>query len=442
MPEVTLRRSLAIRFAAGIILLLVIDSAVSYYTASHFANIVYDRWLVDSARSLSKALTVDAERVGFDLPRMALDVFQFDEVDKTYFRISSQRQGFIAGERALPAAQGVGERDLTLADATFLDIPVRLVAVVVNLPAANDIATVEIGETLKKREQLRTDILLALAATQLALLVMALCLSWFSVERGLKPLTDLANHIEARSYHNLTPLPEQGLPKETRILVQKINDLLSRLEQALLIQKRFIADAAHQLRTPLTAILLYAERVQRAQNRDDANVALQGLRTTAERAVRVSQQLLALARAEPEAQASIEFTPLDLASFVRSVGEEWVPRALAEDIDFGLIVPEQAVQVTGNAFMLRELLSNLIDNAFRYSGRGSKVSLTVHATPLPAIVVEDNGPGIPPEERDKVFERFHRVERSGPSGCGLGLSIVQRIASLHNATVAVTAAEQ
>ena len=436
MTESSLRRGLSLRVAAGIVLLLILDSIACYYLAAHFANVAYDSWLVDSARSLSKAVVVN-DKVTFDLPRMALDVFQFDEVDKTYFRIFSLKQGFIAGEVSLPEATGKADRDLILADASFIKTPIRLVAVMVPVPSLNDVVTVEVGETVKKRVQLATEILIALAAPQIGLLVMALGLAWLSVSRGLKPLTDLAEHIETRGYDNLTPLSQQNLPKETRILVHKINDLLSRLERAMVMQKRFTADAAHQLRTPLTAIALYAERAQHADNPEDIRIALVGVRITAERSVRVSQQLLALARLEPEARSLIEFKMLDLAELARMVGEDWIPRALAEHIDFGLIVPDEVVTVNGNTAMLSELLSNLIDNAFRYSGSRSKVSLTVDATAGPKIVVEDNGPGIPEGEQQKIFERFYRLNRDAASGCGLGLSIVQQIAQLHNATVHV-----
>ncbi|HYM33811.1 MAG TPA: ATP-binding protein, partial [Steroidobacteraceae bacterium] len=257
------------------------------------------------------------------------------------------------------------------------------------------------------------------------------------VSRGLKPLTNLAAEIEARGHDNLAPVPDRELPKEARTLAAKINDLLARLAHAMLAQKRFVADAAHQLRTPLAAILLYAERAERATDEIEEKNALKGLHAAAERAARLSQQLLTLARAEPEAVSPMEFRPVDLALLARSVGEEWIPRAVAESIDFGLDAPNEAVIVNGNASLLGELLSNLIDNALRYSGRGSHVTVTVAAQPTPSISVEDDGPGIPLEEREKIFERFHRLDGTGPQGCGLGLAIVKEIAKLHGASVHV-----
>jgi two-component system sensor histidine kinase TctE len=314
----------------------------------------------------------------------------------------------------------------------------RLVATTLPEPAAGDIATVEVGETLIKRSTLVTEILVAMAAPQIALLITALVFAWLAVGHGLKPLTTLAGAIESRGHDNLTPVSELGLPKEARVLVSKINDLLARLERAMVAQQRFVADAAHQLRTPLAAVLLYAERAERAADPDSERQALRGLHSAVARAARLSQQLLALARAEPDAAAERVLTSLDLVGLARGVGEEWIPQALERQIDFGFLAPEQSVIVAGNAGLLGELMSNLIDNALRYCGPRSRVTLSVEATPVPALTVEDDGPGIPPAERERIFERFYRLTESAADGCGLGLAIVKEIAALHRAVARVT----
>ncbi len=437
MIETSLRSGLVVRLMAAIVMLLVLDSIACYYTAAHFANLVYDRWLIDSNRSLSKAVKVVDRRVEFDLPHVARDVFEFDEVDKTYFQISSRKQGFIAGVAALPQLIESSENGLRLVDARVDNQHVRLVATNISLADSDDVVTVEVAETLNKRAQLRTEILLAMSAPQVGLLIVALALAWFGIARGLKPLTDLAAQIEARGHDNLTPVPEANLPKEARTLVSKINDLLVRLERAMVAQKRFVADAAHQLRTPLAAILLYTERAQRVADGDQGQLALLGLHSAAERAARLSQQLLTLARAEPEAAAAIELKPVNLSELARAIGEEWIARALAQEIDFGLVVPDFVIIVNGNAGLLGELLSNLVDNALRYSGRGSRVTVAVEARPTPRLIVEDDGPGIPIDERTKIFERFYRAGGEASSGCGLGLAIVAEIAKLHRAAVQV-----
>ncbi|HEY2590028.1 MAG TPA: ATP-binding protein, partial [Steroidobacteraceae bacterium] len=296
---------------------------------------------------------------------------------------------------------------------------------------------VQVAETLKKRATLFTEILLAMAAPQLALIAIALLAAWLVVGHGLKPLTGLAAAIEARGKENLTPVPVAGLPKEARVLASKINDLLARVEQVLAAQRRFVADAAHQLRTPLATVLLHAERAKRSPDRESAQSALRGLHAGVARAGRLSQQLLALARAEPGAAAPHPMAPVDLVGLARDVGEEWIPRALERRIDFGFVAPEEPVIVSGNAGLLGELMSNLIDNALRYSGPACRVTLSVAAAPLPSLAVEDDGPGVPETERERIFERFYRVAGSEADGCGLGLSIVREIATLHRAVARV-----
>jgi two-component system, OmpR family, sensor histidine kinase TctE len=438
MAEASLRSGLTVRFLAAAIALLVLDAIACYAIAAHFANLVYDRWLIDSNRSLSQALSVANGGVQIELPQVALQIFQFDEVDKTYFRVSTQRRGLIAGDALLPALPGATDGGVRLATGSVHGEPVRLVATRVPEPQARDTATVEVGETLHKRAALATEILLAMAAPQLGLLLVALFFAWFAVAHGLRPLTALGAVIESRGHDNLTPVPELNLPKEARVLVSKINDLLARLERAMVAQRRFVADAAHQLRTPLAAVLLYTERAERAVDAESEQQALHGLHSSVARAARLSHQLLALARAEPEAAAARELSAVDLVGLARGIGEEWIPRALERQIDFGFVAPAEPVFVTGNAGLLGELMSNLIDNALRYCGPSSRVTLSVEALPVPALAVEDDGPGVPSEEREKIFERFYRVANSRAEGCGLGLAIVKEIATLHRAVASVS----
>jgi two-component system, OmpR family, sensor histidine kinase TctE len=275
-------------------------------------------------------------------------------------------------------------------------------------------------------------------APQVALLGIASLLAWLGVSRGLKPLTDLASQIEARDLNNLAPVPQTGLPREARVLAGRINELLARLGSAIRAQQRFVADAAHQLRTPLAAIMLQVERAERAPDSASEREALRALHRSVERAGRMTQQLLALARTDPEAISAVELKPLDLVALARRVGEEWVPRALKRDIDFGLIVPNGPVTITGDDRLLSELLSNLIDNALRYCGASGRVSVIVEAGSVPRLAVQDDGPGIPEDERVRIFERFYRVPGSSGDGCGLGLAIVEEIARLHSSTVEIS----
>jgi len=434
----SLRVGLLSRLGLALLLLLALDAAACYFTALHFANLVYDRWLIDSARSLALAVNSQHGQIEFDVPRIALRIFQFDEVDQTYFRISSVHRGYIAGERSLQEAATPQINGIQLADGRMSQQPIRIVSTRIAPPNANDTVTVTVAETQIKRLTLARDILLAMVAPQVALLGFAILLAWLGVSQGLKPLTDLASQIEARDQNNLTPVPQTGLPREARILTARINELLGRLSYAMRAQKRFVADAAHQLRTPLAAVMLHAERAERAPDSETEREALRALHRSVERAGRMSQQLLALARTDPEAAAVVELKPLDLVALARRVGEEWVPRAIARNVDFGLVVPDGQVPILGDDRLLSELLSNLIDNALRYGKAAGSVSLIVEEGGQPKLTVQDDGPGIPEEERTRIFERFYRMPGSGAEGCGLGLAIVEEIARLHGATVEVT----
>jgi two-component system sensor histidine kinase TctE len=435
---ISLRSGLLLRFGFVLVLLLALDGLASYFTALHFANLVYDRWLTDSTRSLAQAVRAERGTVEFDLPRVALEIFQFDEVDKTYFKISSPRQGLIAGDASLPDEAPAEIGGLRLAFATMHGNRVRLVSTLITPGRLDDRVLVSVAETLIKRSTLTREILLGMAAPQIVLLGIALLLGRIGVNHGLKPLTDLAAQIESRGQNNLSPVTQTGLPRETRILAGRINELLERLGNAMRAQKRFVADAAHQLRTPLAAVLLHAERAERATDTLSEREALLALHRSVERAARVSGQLLALARADPEAVVAIDLKTVDLTVLTRQVGEEWIPRALERDVDFGLVVPDQPVLVSGDERLLSEVLSNLIDNALRYGRQGGHVTLIVEAGPPPTLTVQDDGPGIAPEERTRIFERFYRVQHGNGDGCGLGLSIVEQIARLHQATVTVT----
>lgn len=435
---ISLRAGLLLRLGVVLVLLLTLDAAASYFTALHYANLVYDRWLIDSTRSLAQAVRAEHGLIEFDLPRVALEIFQFDEVDKTYFKVSSESEGFIGGDAALPDVAPPNIGGLRLTFANVHGKRVRLVSTLIAPGRPEDPVMVSVAETLVKRSTLTREILLGMAAPQIALLGIALLLGRIGVNHGLKPLTDLAEQIEARGQNNLSPVPQSGLPREARVLVARINELLERLSNALRAQKRFVADAAHQLRTPLAAVLLHAERAERATDVMSEREALGALHRSVERAARLSAQLLALARTDPEAIAAIELKPVDLTALARQVGEEWVRRALEHDIDFGLVVPDHAVLVRGDERLLSEVLSNLIDNALRYGGSGGHVTLMVEAGSPTRLAVQDDGPGIPPEERSRIFERFYRVHNSDSDGCGLGLSIVDEIARLHNATVEVS----
>ncbi|HTV76864.1 MAG TPA: sensor histidine kinase N-terminal domain-containing protein [Steroidobacteraceae bacterium] len=435
MPERSLRSGLTLRVLAVALLLLVLDGIYCYALSAHFANLAYDRWLIDDAGSLAQALSVENGRASVVLPRVALAIFKFDDYDQTYYRVSTAQGRVLANDGALPdVAPGRGGKPL-LTSMTIDGMPMRIVATEVRLPGSTDIVHLVVGETVNKRATLLSEILLEMALPQLGLLLGALLFVRFAVDRGLRPLTLLSAAIEARGHDLLTPVSEEGLPWEARILVSRINDLLGRLDQTITAQRRFVADAAHQLRTPLAAVSLHAERAQRSSDAESRDQALRSLQTSIVRAARVTQQLLALARSGPEAAVTRTLSRLDLTALARTAGENWIGPALARSIDFGFVAPEHPVYIQGHAGLLEELLNNLIDNALRYCPQGASVTVTVSGSAFPELSVTDDGPGVAESERERIFERFHRGATEDAEGCGLGLAIVREIATVHGATV-------
>ncbi|GAB4347405.1 MAG: ATP-binding protein [Gammaproteobacteria bacterium] len=298
------------------------------------------------------------------------------------------------------------------------------------LPGTAQAATIQVAERYDVRQELIDKISLqVLHPLFIALPVLAVVL-WFAVGGGLRPLRRLTQEIGARSPAELQPVAEKGVPKEMTPLVSAINRLLEQLRRALESERRFTADAAHELRTPLAALKAQAQVAQAATQREERIQAIDSVVAGADRSARLVEQLLILARLDPEA-ADRERERIDLAALAASVVGEYAPRAIAKNIDLGL--EEEAFGIVpGLPEALRILLRNLVDNAVKYTPEGGRVDVAVRESGGEVVLsVTDSGPGISPELRKRVFDRFYRVLGSGEEGSGLGLSIVKRIVELH-----------
>ena len=295
---------------------------------------------------------------------------------------------------------------------------------------------VQIAQPMSVRRQQAAQLALrTLAPFALQVPVLAIII-WFAVGYALQPLQRVAKAVKARRVDALEPLSDERLPDEVRPLVGSLNDLLGRLTAALERERAFMADAAHELRTPLTALHLQLGALARAATEPERMEAMGKLSEGVQRAIRLVEQMLALARQEPRAEpARIEFTLDELA---REVVAELVPLADSRRIDLG-ISEAQSVPVRGDRDAVATLVRNLVDNAVRYTPVGGRVDVSVErtaATPARAAVkVVDNGPGIEPQERERVFDRFYRRAGNREPGSGLGLAIVKAIALAHGATV-------
>jgi two-component system sensor histidine kinase TctE len=434
---------------APIVLVTLLSAVVTYYYAFNFATLAYDYSLFDSALDISRQTRLRDGRLHVDLPSAALDMLESDTHDNVFYMVNDAKGEFVAGHRGLPLPPEEPATGKPLYyDGTFSGNPVRIAALSTTIAGGTAPALILVGETLNKRRTLANEVLLGMLLPEFLLIALVGALVWYGIERGLRPLATLQAEISSRSHRDLSPLPEQNAPGEVRALIHAMNELLGRLAFALSAQQRFIADAAHQLRTPLAGIKTQAELALRQQHMGEVQHTLLQLNTATGQTTHLVNQLLSLARAEPGAGRVQSMQALDLNELARDTTTEWVPRALERDIDLGF---DQAADdaAAGNApalieadgLFIREMLGNLLDNAIRYTQRGGHVTVRVATAETRGVVlsVEDNGPGIPPDEREHVFERFHRVLGTGAEGCGLGLAIVREIAQGHNADVRLAA---
>lgn len=300
---------------------------------------------------------------------------------------------------------------------------------------------VQVAQPTALRTELAASTALRLLLPVLVLLPFLGIAVWWIVGRGLAPLGRIAGAVKERSPTALTPVPLAGLPIEIRPLATALNDLLARLDQSFELQRRFAADAAHELRTPLTALNLQVQLAERAASDDDRARAFERLRQGIRRATRLVQQLLTMARLDPDAAAAPPAL-VDISALAASTLEDARPLAAERTIRLACSGTRSSTEVSGSEDALRILFNNLLDNAIRYTPEGGSVTLSVtrdggHVQ----VLCEDSGPGIAAEERERVFDRFYRGQGAAGAGTGLGLAIVSQVVEMHRGTVALETAD-
>ncbi len=436
----SLRSTLLLWLLAPLLLLFSFGTAMVYQLALNYSEDAYDRSLQESANDIVSLARESLKNNGrIELPRTAREILLTDQYDKTYFSILDEHGKLLAGDGHL-SVQFIDSDDedgLVFYDDVINGEEIRAIATEFDSDDGRRQHSwrVLVGETRNKRDGLARDILTGFVAPQAFIILLAAGLVVLGVRRGLTPLEELRAALSHRSHNDMRPLDTSNVPEEVQPLMRELNGLLIRLESVLVAQKRFIADAAHQLRTPLAGLTAQTDLARAQGNPPQTQHALDQIKVVSGRLNHAINQLLSLARNEPGADKSISLQPLDLNEFGRNVTLDWVERALERKIDLGFEESPYRAVVTADALRLRELLDNLVDNALRYCPSGSRV--TVRIEPGPALCVEDNGPGIPIEERCRVFERFHRLLDNEAGGNGLGLAIVKEIADLHQAAVEV-----
>ena len=403
---------------------------LTYRIALSYAEKAIDQSLMQSVRALARQVKPIGSGLLIDFPRAAQDVLSQDPTDPLSYLVTSPPGQFLLGNPRLPAPPRAPTRfgEPLQYGASLDGRPMRIVAMDVSYgeDSAPQTLRVQVGKGTAAQQQIARELVADLLVPLLGLGVVLSLLVYGGIRRGLAPLKRLTGQLENRSVNALSPIGMTQAPSEVHALVQAVNGLLGEVERSVVQEKRFLNDAAHQLRTPLAGLISQVELAQRETQDPVLRARLAKVLTGAERSAHLVHQLLTLARNETHARRE----PLDLAELARDVAREWTPRAMAAGVDLGYEGVEH-LRLEGDALQLREALSNLIDNALRYTPRGSSVTLAVAARAGGAeLVVEDNGPGLSDEEMAHVFQRFWRASEL-PGGCGLGLAIVREIAHRH-----------
>ena len=434
-----------------LLLLWPISLVLTWLVAQGIAGKPFDRALEYNASALAQLVTVKNQKVNFNLPLPAREMLRADDADTVYYQVVGPNGVYLSGERDFPLptnVQAATPGQVQLRDDEFHDTAIRVAYMWVPLALPdNKMALVQVAETLDKRSVLAAEIIKGVMLPQFVTLPMAVLLVWLALVQAIKPLSRLESRIRARKPDDLSPLDTLAVPIEVAPLVESVNDLLLRLQNSMATQKRFLADAAHQLKTPLAGLRMQADLAQReGTSTDELKQSLRQIGRSSVRATHTVNQLLALARAEGGG-APLTRQPCDLARLTMDVVRDCVPRAMDKHIDLGFEGAQPGtpgVTVQGNPILLKEMVRNLLDNAINYTPSSAAqpaiITARVLADPfghVALIQVEDSGPGIPSAERERVFEPFYRALGVEADGSGLGLSIVKEIARQHQASVSV-----
>ena len=453
-------RGQLLRWLLGPLLVLVALNTISVYrNALDAADVAYDRSLLASTRALAERVSIVDGKVVADVPYVALDSFETDTLGRIYYKVTGIKGETVSGYADLPPVPANVPRSeaypalVRFYHANYNGQPVRIAALL--QPVYDDsmrgIALIQVGETLEARRGLSNQILFDTLAWQALLLLAVALLVWFAVRLVLQPLMRLKIAVETRKLNDSSDVDPTLVHKEVRPLVAAMNSSRSRLQILISSQRRFIADASHQLRTPLTVLKTQAELALRECDRPNADpqatrAALReivhSIAATTDSTVNLANRLLTLARIEhgDADGAAAQSEPASLRDIARQVGLEMAMAAVAKQIDLSLEADSECV-VQGQALLLHEMIANLVDNALRYTPQGGTVTLRVRpgaGAGGVVLEVEDSGHGIAAAERERVFAPFYRaaatLERN-PGGAGLGLAIVRDIATLHGASI-------
>ncbi|MES1955079.1 sensor histidine kinase [Salinisphaera hydrothermalis] len=429
----SLRRRLLLFLLVPMLIILTADAVITYVVALSYANRVHDEDLADDARTLATMLQTRSLK-GTVSPQ-ARFLLEFDPDGHNYFAIRSPQRGLIAGSRVLPPVAALPKPGQAprLYDTHIGHTALRAATMTIDAPNhGQGVLEITVAQTFQGRRQVARQILLLNISLQVALISVLLLLVWLGVRFGLRVIDPLTQRLRRRD-HDLSPIEDDDVPVELLPLTHTIDALFARLRDIMALHERFIADAAHQLRTPLAGLRLQVERALQHADDPRAVQALEHIQQLTGRTARTSVQLLALTRAEARPMQKV---PVDLRVLLPELAGQRVPEAIEQEIDFGFETTDERAWVDGDSIALQEALDNLIDNALRYTPRGGTVTLALTASPDElCLQVDDSGPGVDADILPRLGERFFRAPDNRRSGTGLGLAIVRHIVLKHQGSL-------
>jgi len=443
----SLRRTLLLVLLPGMLMVVGVELWLTWRTAVDAANAAYDRSLLGAIKSIDANISTDSGGLAVELPYRMLEFFELTASGQVHYRVATEEGLVEIGNADLPPpARPLETGKPQFDDSVYFGTPVRVGSYARMLPrplAGQEAAqrvVIQVAETLESREQFTRTLVLQALARDLVLVLAAGLLLVLVIGWALRPLARLRSEVRTRSPQDLTPIATGGIPADVQPLVEAINHHVERTRRLTEARRRFVDDASHQLRTPLTTLTTQVGFALREPDPAKLRDALLAVRSQLEETVRQTNQMLALARTDT---AELVSEPIDLLPFAEDVTRAWWTDARAGRIDLGLDVPSQPVVVMAHPGLLKEALSNLLHNAIRYTPAGGQVTVRVAAGQGEArLMVVDNGPGIPAAERPRAGERFFRASNAGQPGSGLGLAIVRSIAERHGGRLEVDTGAQ
>lgn len=436
----SIRAQLLFSLLVPLCTLWLISACVAFFLAVWFADDSYDHQLINSADSVAARLKSDGKKIVVDLPPAAQAILRHNDRDKFYYQILKTDGTRISGDAVLPGPLiNLESEKPVLRYARLNQKEVRIARIRVDIPNYPErTILVQVAETLNSRRQLTQHIMLSMVIPQVILIGLSAFAIWQGVSSSLAPLRSLEQAVGERSQLDLTPVSESEAPSEVQPLVKAINNLLSRLSEDIESQRRFVANAAHQFRTPLAALTTYIYYAKKLPADKQMNETLDKIEASTERMSHLSNKLLALAKAEPSSRTH-NLDLVDLNHIASEVTASFVAQAAKKELEISFVGSDNAAIVQGDPHSLSELTANLVENSVFYTPVRGQISINVlNDGDQMRLIVQDNGRGIPDNERQRVFERFYRILGTDGPGIGLGLPIVKEIAAAHAASISIT----